>query len=214
MESVFVVCDVFFVSKLGADAVATVGLTESLLAIVYTIAMGLSIGVTATVARRTGEHDAEGASRTAVQGIALGIAVLARARDRRSDLRAVVARAHGRVAGRSRHRQRVHARDARRQRVDPVAVPDQRHLPRRGRCAAVDAHAVARERDQHRARTVSDLRARAVSQAWRYRRRDRDHDRAQHGRAVRARRSSSGRAAAFTSIAGIWRWTPGSWSGC
>jgi putative MATE family efflux protein len=75
MESVFVVCDVFFVSKLGPDAVATVGLTESLLAIVYTIAMGLSIGVTATVARRTGEHDAEGASRTAVQAIALGVIV-------------------------------------------------------------------------------------------------------------------------------------------
>jgi putative MATE family efflux protein len=73
MESVFVVCDVFFVSKLGADAVATVGLTESLLAIVYTIAMGLSIGVSATVARRTGEHDTEGASRTAVQGISLGL---------------------------------------------------------------------------------------------------------------------------------------------
>src|SRR5689334_18570895 len=75
MESVFVVCDVFFVSKLGPDAVATVGLTESLLAIVYTIAMGLSIGVTATVARRTGEHDTEGVSRTAVQAIALGLGV-------------------------------------------------------------------------------------------------------------------------------------------
>ena len=75
MESVFVICDVFFVSKLGPDAVATVGLTESLLAIVYTIAMGLSIGVTATVARRTGERDAEGASRTAVQAIALGVIV-------------------------------------------------------------------------------------------------------------------------------------------
>jgi len=75
MESIFVVCDVFFVSKLGPDAVATVGLTESLLAIVYTIAMGLSIGVTATVARRTGENDPEGASRTAVQGIAIGLIV-------------------------------------------------------------------------------------------------------------------------------------------
>jgi len=72
---VFVVCDVFFVSKLGPDAVATVGLTESLLAIVYTIGMGLSIGVTATVARRTGEHDNEGASRSAVQGITLGLFV-------------------------------------------------------------------------------------------------------------------------------------------
>src|SRR5687768_2130017 len=77
MESVFVVCDVFFVSRLGPDAVATVGLTESLLAIVYTIAMGLSIGVTATVARRTGEKDPEGAARTAVQAIALGLAVAA-----------------------------------------------------------------------------------------------------------------------------------------
>ena len=77
MESVFVVCDVFFVSKLGADAVATVGLTESMLAIVYTIAMGLSIGVTATVARRTGEQDADGAARTAVQAIALGLFVSA-----------------------------------------------------------------------------------------------------------------------------------------
>jgi putative MATE family efflux protein len=75
MESVFVVCDVFFVAKLGADAIATVGLTESLLAIVYTLAMGLSIGVSATVARRTGEKDPDGAARTAVQGIALGILV-------------------------------------------------------------------------------------------------------------------------------------------
>jgi putative MATE family efflux protein len=75
MESIFVICDVFFVAKLGADAVATVGLTESLLAIVYTLAMGLSIGVTATVARRTGEKDVDGAARTAVQGIGMGIIV-------------------------------------------------------------------------------------------------------------------------------------------
>jgi putative MATE family efflux protein len=77
MESIFVICDVFFVAKLGADAVATVGLTESFLAIVYTLAMGLSIGVTATVARRTGEKDTDGAARTAVQGIGLGIIVAA-----------------------------------------------------------------------------------------------------------------------------------------
>ena len=73
MESIFVVCDVFFVGKLGPDAVATVGLTESMLAVVYALAMGLAIGVTATVARRTGEHDLEGASRAAVQGLALGV---------------------------------------------------------------------------------------------------------------------------------------------
>ncbi|HKG91911.1 MAG TPA: MATE family efflux transporter [Gemmatimonadaceae bacterium] len=77
MESVFAVADVFYVAKLGADAVATVGLTESMLAIVYTLAMGLSIGVTATVARRIGEHDRDGAARSAVQGIALGLLVAA-----------------------------------------------------------------------------------------------------------------------------------------
>ena len=77
MESIFVICDVFFVGKLGADAVATVGLTESMMAIVYTLAMGLSIGVSATVARRIGEKDADGAARTAVQGIALGLLVAA-----------------------------------------------------------------------------------------------------------------------------------------
>ncbi|HEU5171317.1 MAG TPA: MATE family efflux transporter [Gemmatimonadales bacterium] len=73
MESVFAVADVFYVSRLGADAVATVGLTETMLTLVYTVAMGLSIGVTATVARRIGERDREGAARTAVQAIAVGL---------------------------------------------------------------------------------------------------------------------------------------------
>jgi putative MATE family efflux protein len=74
MESIFAVVDVFFVSRLGAGAVATVGLTESMLAIVYAIAMGLSIGVSATVARRVGEKDGDAAARTAVQGIGIGVA--------------------------------------------------------------------------------------------------------------------------------------------
>src|SRR5262249_50439058 len=52
MESLFAVVDVFFVSKLGADAVATVGLTEAMLFFIYAIAMGLGIGATALVARR------------------------------------------------------------------------------------------------------------------------------------------------------------------
>ncbi len=77
MESVFAVTDVFFVSRLGADAVATVGLTESLLASVYAIAIGLSIGATAMVARRTGEHDRDGAARAAVQAALLGTIVAA-----------------------------------------------------------------------------------------------------------------------------------------
>jgi putative MATE family efflux protein len=75
MESVFAVVDVFFVGRLGKDAVATVGLTESMLTIVYTLAIGLSIGATAMVARRTGERDAEGAARTAAQVIILGLIV-------------------------------------------------------------------------------------------------------------------------------------------
>ena len=77
MESIFVLADVFWVAHLGADAVATVGLTESLLTMIYTLAMGLSIGATAIVARRIGEHDSDGASSAAVQAIALGVVVSA-----------------------------------------------------------------------------------------------------------------------------------------
>src|SRR6188508_1886418 len=73
MESIFAVADVYWVAHLGADAVATVGLTESMLTLIYTAAMGLSIGATALVARRTGEHDPEGASRAAGQSILLGV---------------------------------------------------------------------------------------------------------------------------------------------
>src|SRR5216117_3661968 len=77
MESIFAVVDVFWVSRLGPDAVATVGLTESILTLVYTAAMGLSIGVAAVVARRIGERRPDAAAETAVQGIALGLAVAA-----------------------------------------------------------------------------------------------------------------------------------------
>src|SRR5436189_966336 len=73
MESIFAVADVFWVAHLGANAVATVGLTESMLTMVYTLAMGLSIGATAVVARRIGERDRDGASRAAVQSILLGL---------------------------------------------------------------------------------------------------------------------------------------------
>ena len=77
MESIFAVADVFWVAHLGADAVATVGLTESMMTMIYTAAMGLSIGATALVARRTGEHDGEGAARAAGQSIVLGLLVAA-----------------------------------------------------------------------------------------------------------------------------------------
>jgi putative MATE family efflux protein len=73
MESIFAVTDVFFVGRLGPDAVAAVGLTESMLTLVYALAMGLGIGTTAVVARRIGEKDREGAATAAVQALMLGI---------------------------------------------------------------------------------------------------------------------------------------------
>jgi putative MATE family efflux protein len=75
LESVFAVVDVFFVSRLGADAVATVGLTEAMMTFIYAVAIGLGVGATATVARRIGERDPDGAARAAVQAIALGLIV-------------------------------------------------------------------------------------------------------------------------------------------
>jgi putative MATE family efflux protein len=75
MESVFAVADIFFVGHLGANAVATVGITESLMTLVYAMAIGLSIGAAATVARRIGEKDPERAARAAVQSIALGVVI-------------------------------------------------------------------------------------------------------------------------------------------
>ena len=75
MESIFAIVDVFWVAHLGANAVATVGLTESMLTIIYTAALGLSIGATALVARRTGEHDPAGAARVAGQAVVLGVIV-------------------------------------------------------------------------------------------------------------------------------------------
>jgi putative MATE family efflux protein len=77
MESIFAVVDVFWVARLGANAVAAVGLTESMMMILYAIAMGVSIGVMALVARRIGEKDAPAASRTAAQGIVLGLGIAA-----------------------------------------------------------------------------------------------------------------------------------------
>jgi putative MATE family efflux protein len=77
LESLFAVVDVFWVSRLGANAVATVGLTESMLSLVFAVGLGLSMSTTAMVARRIGEKDHEGASIAAVQAIWIGLGVSA-----------------------------------------------------------------------------------------------------------------------------------------
>ncbi|MYD12941.1 MAG: MATE family efflux transporter, partial [Gemmatimonadetes bacterium] len=73
MESLFAVVDIYFVSKLGDEAMAAVALTESGITIIYTLAVGLSIGVTALVARRIGEGNRDGAARAAAQAVFLGV---------------------------------------------------------------------------------------------------------------------------------------------
>ncbi len=131
MESTFGLVDAFWVARLGADAIAAVGLTESLIVMIFSIAAGLSMAATATVARRIGEKDPEGASVAAVQAISL------RSRHRRhhghlrDSLCAAVAGADGRVIRRGGGGLALHAHHARRQRVHPDAVPDQRRIPRR-----------------------------------------------------------------------------------
>lgn len=73
MESIFAIVDIFFVSKLGADAIATVGLTESIVTIIYAIAAGLSVATSAIVSRRIGEKNEDRASKSSYQAIITGI---------------------------------------------------------------------------------------------------------------------------------------------
>jgi putative MATE family efflux protein len=75
LESLFAVTDVFWVGRLGANAVATVGITESMLALVFAIGLGVSLSATAMVARRIGEKDPEDAAIAGVQAVALGLVI-------------------------------------------------------------------------------------------------------------------------------------------
>ena len=75
MESLFAIVDIFFVSKIGVNAIAVVGLTESMLTITYSLGWGLAMGTTAMIARRVGEGDNDGASVSAVQSIYLALII-------------------------------------------------------------------------------------------------------------------------------------------
>jgi putative MATE family efflux protein len=77
MESLFAVVDVFWVSRLGSDAVAVVGLTESIMSLVYAVAIGISFAATAIVSRRIGEKDPERAAQAAGQILVLGVTIAA-----------------------------------------------------------------------------------------------------------------------------------------
>jgi MATE family, multidrug efflux pump len=77
MESLFAVVDVFWVSRLGEDAVAAVGVTESVMSLIYAVAIGMSFAATAIVSRRIGEKDPERAAQAAAQIVTLGIAISA-----------------------------------------------------------------------------------------------------------------------------------------
>lgn len=75
LESVFAVVDMFFVSKLGQNAIATVGLTESVLTIIYSVAIGISTGATAIVARRIGEKNPDAAAHAGAQSLVISVSL-------------------------------------------------------------------------------------------------------------------------------------------
>jgi Na+-driven multidrug efflux pump len=75
MEAIFAVVDIAFVSRLGTNAIAAVGLTEALITVLYAVAIGLGMGVTAMVSRRIGEKDPEAAAVVTGQAIWIGAAL-------------------------------------------------------------------------------------------------------------------------------------------
>src|SRR6188768_4213146 len=77
LESVFAVVDMFFVGKLGANAIAAVGLTELAITIIYSVAIGLSTAATAVVARRIGEKDPDGAAHAGMQSLLIAFMITA-----------------------------------------------------------------------------------------------------------------------------------------
>jgi hypothetical protein len=192
LESLFAVVDVFFVSRLGADAIATVGLTESMITIVYAVGIGLSVGAMATVARRIGERDHDGAARAAVQAVILGIVTSAPI----ALLGIVFGRslltlmgASGDVLQHAAFTQIMLGGNV----VIVLLFLINAGLPRRWRCRCRDARPVDCKRHQHHSRSLLHLRSRPVSGAWRHRRGGRDNHGPRHWRAGATVRVVSGR---------------------
>ena len=158
MESLFAVVDIFFVAHLGADAVAVVGITEAMMAIIYAVAFGLAIGATATVARRIGEKNIEGAARAAAHIIYLGFFISILISCDRCNFRADVSFASRRRTAGRRTRHDFYAHNARRKRGRRFYFPAQRDLSRRGRCGGGDARFVAGKRFEYYSRAEFYLR--------------------------------------------------------
>ena len=211
MESVFAVVDVFWVSRLGPDAIATVGLTESMLTLVYTAAMGLSIGVAAVVARRIGEKRPDEAAQAAVQGIALGLVVAAVVAVLGITLAPKLLALMGASPAVIAIGIRLYPDDAGRQCHGAAAVPDQCDLPGCRRCRDRHASALARQHHQHPARPLSDLRPGAFPPARGHRRRSCHHHRPRHRRPLSAVSPQPGRRRASLSAGSTSPSSPLSW---
>ena len=162
LESLFAVVDVFWVGRLGANAVATVGLTESLLSLVFAIGLGL---VSFDHRHGGAPYRREGSRRRGDCGRAghrTGACRIARHGHPGGDLCAAVASPHGSVAGHCGGRLGLRAHRAGRVWRDHHALSEQRHLSRRRRCGYRHAPAVGVEHHQPDPRPIADLWHRAV----------------------------------------------------
>ena len=184
LESTFAVVDIFFVAKLGPSAVATVGLTETLLFLLYAIGMGLAMAVTAVVARRIGEGKREEAAVTAVQAIWIALLVSVPFAVAGIVFAQDLLRLMGADAWTLEHGYPYMQWTLGGNAVIMLLFMINAIFRGAGDAAIGDARAVARERPEHRARPDADLRLRPDSGARRRRRGDRDRHRPRHRRAV------------------------------
>ena len=158
MESLFAIVDVFWVTRLGSNAIATVGLTESMLTLVFSVAMGVSMSATAMVARRIGEKDPRGAATAAVQAIVLGVVLAVLMGAPGFWFAPQLLRVDGCAGRPGPDGTSLYRHHAWWQRLRDAAVPEQRDLPRLRRCFRRHARFVGIEPDQPDPRPLPHLR--------------------------------------------------------